>query len=316
MRDMQGTDPPPYTGPVPVVTHDHGAHTTEDSAGYTEAWYLPDAEDIPAGYATVGTWYDTFKAQFEARWGQAWEPGTSVFQYPNDQRATALWYHDHSLGMTRLNVYAGPAGFYIIRGGPDDVAGLPGAAPKVRHMSKKRVYEIPLAIQDRSFNEDGSLFYPDSREFFDEFAGPYIPDSDISPIWNPEFFGNTMLVNGRTWPVLTVEPRRYRFRLLNGCNSRFIILKLVTGDPTARPGVAALPIWQIGAEGGFLSAAVELNEVLMAPAERADVVVDFAGLAEGTEVFLINEGPDEPFGGGVAGNDFPYACLLYTSRCV
>ena len=122
-----------------------------------------------------------------------------------------------------------------------------------------------------------------------------------------ETFGNTIVVNGKTWPVLEVEPRRYRFRLMNGCNSRFVILKLV-GDPlAARPAAAALPFWQIGAEGGFLPAPVELDQLLIGLAERADVIVDFTGLTAGTELYLINEGPDEPFGGGVPGTDFPAA---------
>ncbi len=163
----------------------------------------------------------------------------------------------------------------------------------------RRYYEIPIAIQDRSFNDDGSLFYPDSREFFDDFAGPYIGEdgSDISPIWNPEFFGDAMVVNGRTWPFLEVEQRRYRFRFLNGCNSRFLILKL-SND---------LPFWQIGAEGGFLPTPVQLSQVLMAPAERADVIVDFTNVPVGTEIVLRNEGPDEPFSGGVPDDDFDSA---------
>jgi FtsP/CotA-like multicopper oxidase with cupredoxin domain len=219
-----------------------------------------------------------------------------VFEYPNDQRATTLWYHDHTLGMTRLNVYAGPAGFYLLRGGPDDqVAGkLPGPAPAPGDSPGTRYYEIPIVIQDRSFNDDGSLFYPDSRRFFDGFPGPYIPRSDISPIWNPEFFGNTMVVNGRTWPLLEVEQRRYRFRFLNGCNSRFLILTFDNG----------LSFWQIGTDGGFLPAPVELGQLLMGPAERADVVVDFTNVPVGTELTLLNLGPDEPFGGGVPGLDF------------
>jgi FtsP/CotA-like multicopper oxidase with cupredoxin domain len=159
-------------------------------------------------------------------------------------------------------------------------------------------YEIPLAIQDRSFNADGSLFYPESREFFDGFTGPYIPGSDVAPVWNPEFFGNTMVVNGRTWPFLKVEPRRYRFRVLNGCNSRFLILKF--SDPD-------LIFWQIGADGGFLPAPVPLSQLLMAPAERADVIVDFTALPVGAEIILQNVGPDEPFGGGTPGTDFPVA---------
>jgi spore coat protein A len=145
--------------------------------------------------------------------------------------------------MTRLNVYAGPTGFYLLRGGRGDLPDgtLPGPAPGVGDDPLGRYYEIPLAVQDRSFNDDGSLFYPDSREFFDAFGGPYIPDSDVPPIWNPEFFGNTIVVNGRTWPFLEVEPRRYRFRFLNGCNSRFLILKIVDDPAAERPANASLP---------------------------------------------------------------------------
>jgi len=303
MRPMFSATPGPYTGPVPIVTHVHGAHTREDSDGYAEAWYLPDAKNIPAGYARTGTYFDIFNAKYE----HGWEPGAAAFKYPNNQRATTLWYHDHSLGMTRLNVYAGPAGFYLIRGGPDDLAGgvLPGPAPGVGDNPFGTYYEIPIAIQDRSFNADGSLFYPDTRAFFEgldptQLQIPFIPTdacdrpSDVSPIWNPEFFGNAMVVNGRTWPYLEVEQRRYRFRFLNGCNSRFLILKMDNG----------LPFYQIGAEGGFLPEPVMLNELLIAPAERADVIVDFTNVLAGTEIILQNFGPDEPFGGGTPGVDF------------
>src|SRR4029453_113694 len=232
---MFSSTPGPYTGPVPIVTHLHGGHSAEESDGYPEAWYLPAANNIPAGFATVGSEYDAFKDKFSDEFGAAWEPGTAVFQYENDQRASTLWFHDHTLGMTRVNVYAGPAGFYLLRGGSQDLPKgvLPAPAPMLGDPLGTPYYEIPLAIQDRSFNSDGSLFYPDSRAFFDGFEGPYVPDSDIAPIHNPEFFGNTMVVNGRTWPVLQVEPRRYRFRFLNGCNSRFLILKMVT-DALAR----------------------------------------------------------------------------------
>ncbi|MGZ5385012.1 MAG: multicopper oxidase family protein [Acidimicrobiia bacterium] len=305
-RDSRPTftsTPGPYTGPVPIVTHLHGGHTAQESDGFTEAWFLPEANGIPVDFATAGTWYEFFKTEFQTKFGVEWEPGTATFQYQNDQRAATLWYHDHTLGMTRLNVYAGPAGFYLLRGGPGDLPPtvLPGPAPGVGADPFGKFYEIPLAFQDRSFNADGSLFYPDTRAFFDGFAGPYIPGSDVPPIWNPEFFGNTMVVNGRTWPSLEVEPRRYRFRCLNGCNSRFLILKIVTDPLATRPASAELPFWQIGADGGFLPAPAQGSQILMAPAERADVIVDFTGLPVGTVLYLINEGPDEPFGGGVPG---------------
>jgi len=310
-KDTRGLDPAPYAGPVPIVTHVHGAHVGPESDGYPEAWWLPNANNIPAGYATQGTRYDQYDPTNT-------EPGTAVFQYPNDQNAATLWYHDHTLGMTRVNVYAGPAGFYLLRGGPSDVpAGvLPGPAPAHGDPPGLQYYEIPIVIQDRLFYTDGSLAYPDNRAFFEgllpsQLQIPFIPEdafggpSDVSAIWNPEFFGDTMVVNGTTWPVLNVEPRRYRFRLLNGCNSRFLILRTTADVPgTVLPPTTALPFWQIGSDGGFLPAPVSLDSLLIGPAERADVVVDFTGLPVGTEIYLINEGPDEPYGGGIPGVDF------------
>lgn len=308
-RDSRPTftsTPGPYTGPVPIVTHLHGGHSTEESDGYPEAWFLPHANNTPSGFATVGSFYDEFRQKFTHEHGVQWEPGTAVYQYANDQRAATLWFHDHALGMTRVNVYAGLAGFYLLRGGECDLPKgvLPGPAPACGDPPGTRYHEIPLTIQDRSFNSDGSLFYPTSREFFDGFAGPYSPTTDVPPIWNPEFFANTMVVNGRTWPKLEVEPRRYRLRLLNGCNARFLLLK-IADSPTARPAQSAVPFWQIGNEGGFLPAPVRLERLLLANAERADVVVDFTGIPEGTELYLINEGADQPFGRGEPGVDFP-----------
>lgn len=301
-----------YSGPVPIVTHVHGAMGVgEESDGYTEAWYLPDASDIPADYAHHGRWFEYFKSIAESSLGVSWGPGEVTFQYPNENPASTLWYHDHALGMTRTNVYAGPAGFYIVRGGPygddavtDSLTGgravLPGRAPGTPNQGKPRYHEVLLAIQDRSFTEDGQLFYPDSRAFFDGYEGPYLPESPIPPIWNPEFFGNTMMVNGRTWPYLEVEQRRYRLRFLNGCGSRFLIL-----DFSAIPGAS---VWQIGGDGGFLDAPLDLadasdSRVLLGPAERADLIVDFTNVPLGSHV-LTNLGPDEPFGGGEPGVDF------------
>jgi FtsP/CotA-like multicopper oxidase with cupredoxin domain len=291
----------------------HGAvGVGDESDGFAEAWYLPPATNIPAGYATEGTWYNYFKNKAFTNFEAKWDPGSATFQYPNSNRASTIWYHDHALGMTRLNVYAGPAGFYIVRGGSDDVvldsrngttAILPGPAPTVGSNPFGTFYEIPIAIQDRSFNTDGSLFYPNTRAFFDEFEGPYIPDTVVSPIWNPEFFGNMIVVNGRTWPFLNVEQRRYRFRFLNGCQSRFLIL-----DFNKIPGVE---VWQIGNEGGFLVSPVNItanhgNQLLMALAERADLIVDFTNVPLGSHI-LTNVGPDEPFGGGEPDDDFDVA---------
>jgi spore coat protein A len=313
-RPMFESTPGPYTGPIPIVTHVHGAvGVGDESDGYTEAWYLPDANNIPGEYATEGTWYDFFAEKAATNFGEVWGPGYATFQYPNLDRASTNWYHDHALGMTRLNVYAGPAGFFIIRDGPagdktaldsrdGTVAVLPSPAPKENDMfpPNKTYYEIPIAVQDRSFNDDGSLFYPDTREFFDGIVSPYIPNGPFSPIWQPEFFGNMMMVNGNTWPFQVVEQRRYRFRFLNGCQSRFLILDFNQ--------ILGVEVWAIGNEGGFLAAPVNLtatngNRLLMGLAERADLIVDFTNVPVGNHI-LGNVGPDEPFGGGVPDSDF------------
>jgi FtsP/CotA-like multicopper oxidase with cupredoxin domain len=319
-RDTRPTfdaTPGRYTGPVPIVTHLHGAAGVGDeSDGYAEAWYLPDAGNIPAGFATEGTWYDFFAGKAASKFGVAWGPGFATFQYPNNQRESTLWYHDHTLGMTRLNVYAGPAGFFLVRGGPEGdkavldsrtgtTAVLPSPAPNEgdKFPPNKTYYEIPIAVQDRSFNANGSLFYPDTRVFFDGIVRDYIPDGEFSPIWNPEFFGNMIMVNGNTWPFQTVEQRRYRLRFLNGCQSRFLILDFANID--------GVEVWQIGNEGGFLAAPVNLtatngNRLLMGLAERADLIVDFTNVPVGNHV-LGNLGPDEPFGGGEPPDDFDFA---------
>ncbi|UCG33997.1 MAG: multicopper oxidase domain-containing protein, partial [Phycisphaerales bacterium] len=167
-------------------------------------------------------------------------------------------------------------------------------------------------VQDRSFKKNGNLFYPQTRAFFEGLALkdlkiPFAPNSDVAPIWNPEAFFDVMVVNGVSWPELQVAPALYRLRLLNGCNSRFLWLKFADPD---------VEVYQIGAEQGFLPAPVLLNgldldesgdgtaQVLMGLAERSDVIVDFRGLAHGTEVLLTNIAPDEPFGGGIPGVDF------------
>ena len=262
--DCRGFTPGRYLGPVPIVTHVHGSHVEGHSDGYPEAWFLPAAVNIPAGYARKGRLFD------DATGTNPGNLGYADYRYRNDQPATTLWYHDHTLGMTRSNVYAGPAGFWLIRGGGfDGAAGggiLPGPAPvagqtvvdlNVTPAIRNTIREIPIVIQDRSFNSDGSLFYPETRAFFEgaerrQLQIPFIPNhrSDISPIWNPEAFFNVMVVNGVAWPKLEVAPALYRFRFLNGCNSRFLWLKFNN---------AAVKVYQIGAEQGFLPSPVLMN---------------------------------------------------------
>jgi FtsP/CotA-like multicopper oxidase with cupredoxin domain len=241
----------------------HGVHVGPISDGYPEAWWLPNANDIPLGYATAGTFYDTAAPA---------DPGTAVYQYTNDQPTTTLWYHDHSLGITRLNVYAAGAGYWLIRDAADGESGvvsgtLPGPAPIIgqdpngQPLVRAAIREIPIAIQPKSFNADGTQFFPADRAFFEglglgdtysqnlDVSIPFLPDaaSDISPVWNPEAFFNTMVVNGNTWPFLDVAPERYRFRLLNAADSRFMNLALFVVNPDGTQG-AELPFYQIGAE--------------------------------------------------------------------
>jgi FtsP/CotA-like multicopper oxidase with cupredoxin domain len=350
--DCATNNPTFYTGPVPIVTHVHGAHVDPHSDGYPEAWWLPDASNIPMGYATSGSIFDDFTGMNPGNLGYA------DYFYRNDQPATTLWYHDHSLGMTRLNVYAGPAGFWLVRGGKYDVVkdtskDLPAVLPVLAPLAgqtvlqlnvpgdpvRNSIREIPIVIQDRSFNEDGSLFYPDNRAFFEglnEAKGPqqfkgegrlkidFVPDSDIAPIWNPEAFFNVMVVNGVSWPTLDVAPAKYRFRLLNGCNSRFLNLSMCVVNPVTNNCAVPkqeIPFYQIGAEQGFLRNVVRIETgfatplpgdgtmpplvpasdsqqaLLMGLAERADVIVDFSGLSNGTVVRMLNTAPDAPFGG-------------------
>jgi spore coat protein A, manganese oxidase len=224
---------PPLGDQVRVLTHLHGAFVAGDSDG--------NPAITPNGFG----------------------PGdTQTVYYPNEQPATLLWFHDHSLGATRLNVFAGLAAGYILRdqydtGMEPNPIGIPGGA-----------YEIPLVIQDRQFSRDGKFFYP---------------TSDIEDvIWVGEYFGDVMLVNGKVWPYLDVEPRIYRFRILNGCNARILNLDISGSD-----------FWQIGAEGGLWDIPVRTRCLVLAPAERADVIVDFSRFAGGRLV-MMNHRPPRP----------------------
>jgi spore coat protein A len=226
-----------------TVVHLHGGCVLPDSDGYPEAWFTRD-------WAQTGPFFTT-----------------KTYRYPNDQPATCLWYHDHTLGITRLNVFAGLVGFYLIRDQIEDSLNLPSGP-----------YEVPLMIQDRMFNPDGSLLYP-------------IEVGGTHPVWEPEFFGDVACVNGVAFPYLEVEPRKYRFRILNGSNSRFYHITLA--DTAGRPG----PVFShIGTDGGLLPAPLQFADLLIAPGERVDVVIDFSG-AEGRIFTLLNDAP-APFPGG------------------
>jgi len=264
---------------VPVVPHLHGGHTTDIFDGNPEYFFSP-------GWGVRGPrWVD------------------KDYIYDNDQPAGTLWYHDHALGITRLNVYAGLAGFYIVRDAFD--TGLPGNPLGLPAWP----YEKAYAIQDRMFRNNGQLFYPafPGDPFYEDFIvgeGATL-DPLVFPGGGPtalaEFFGDHMLVNGLIWPKENVEPRHYRFRLLNGCDSRFMVLRFrVAASPTATDltgASAPLPFWVIGSDQGLASSATATDTLVFEPGSRYDVVFDFSAIPAGSRVIMENIAFDAPFGG-------------------
>jgi len=246
----------PYLGDVPLVTHLHGGEVPSWSDGGPDAWYTP-----AGGVAGNGAL-------------------TNVYHYPNTQEAATLWFHDHALGLTRLNVYAGLAGFYFLRDGAEDGLNLPGWSgdntvqeiDPVTNLPYGAAYlpEVEVVIQDRMFDQNGQLYFP---------AGPlFAPNPTIHPWWVPEFVGDIITVNGKTWPYMSVAPRKYRFRLLNGSNARFYELFLVNKPSKIRGPV----IWQVGTDGGLLDAPVMIDpnvqKLVIAPGERMDLIIDFGSV--------------------------------------
>jgi len=247
----------PYGGPVPIVTHLHGGEVSSKFDGGPDAWFTPNfTQKGPAWYLAAP------------------DAVSNVYEYPNTQEAATIWFHDHALGVTRLNVYAGLAAFYLLRddedtGLEDNPIGLPAGE-----------YEHEVVIQDRMFDANGQLFFP-----------TVAPNPGIHPYWVPEFMGDVIVVNGKTWPYLEVEPRRYRFRLLDGSNARFYELFL-ENLALSTPGPV---FWQIGTDGGLLDQPVKIDpndpvlpkKLLMAPGERMDVIIDFSGF-DGQTLTLRN----------------------------
>ena len=178
---------------------------------------------------------------------------STVYHYPNKQDAAMLWYHDHAMGINRLNIYAGLFGVFIIRDGIEDSLNLPAGK-----------YEVPLVISDRLFTPEGQLFYPISGK----------PNSP----WMPEVFGDAILVNGKLFPYLNVAARKYRFRVLNASNGRFYHLSFANGASFS----------QIGTDQGLLPAPVSLKTLMIAPGERVDLVADFSA-HRGEEMVLKND---------------------------
>jgi spore coat protein A len=233
--------------PVPIVTHLHGGETQSAYDGGPEQWFTPNGIHGPT-YATAEPTY----------------LNAAVYEYLNTQEPTTLWYHDHALGLTRINVFSGLAGFYLLRDPSDTVAAsLPTGE-----------YEVPLAIQDRSFLSDGSF----------DFGAKGV-NSD-HPYWVPEYFGDTIMVNGLVWPNMDVKQATYRFRVLDGSNARFYTLSL---NNTATNTL--VPFTQIGTDGGYLKSPLQLTSLTIAPGERVDILVNFTGISPGTKILVQNTAP-------------------------
>ena len=269
---------------TPIVVHVHGGHSDFHVDGNPEFFFSPG---------------------WEIR-GPQWVGKKYV--YDNDQPAGNLWYHDHALGITRLNVYAGMAGFYFIR--DDFDTGLPGNPLDLPAFP----YEAAFAIQDRMFKENGELFYPafPGDPFYADFItdeGAVLPP-DIFPDGGPtalaEFFGDHMVVNGKIWPKMEVEPRNYRLRLLNGCDSRFLAVQFFEVPSDAEDFSQAiqrqpLRFTVIGSDQGLASSPTTVDTLLLETGSRYDIVVDFKSVTAGNRVIMKNIGGDEPFGGDIPG---------------
>ncbi len=275
---------------IPIITHLHGGHTDFQFDGNPEWFYTP------GNFVKGPAWKDE-GIRFTTR-----------FKYDVDVPAGNLWYHDHALGITRLNVYAGMAGFFFVRDNDDTgQAGNPLGLPAYP-------YEMALAIQDRMFKENGSLFYPafpgdPAYADFITGEGAELPPElfpDGGPTALAEFFGDHMVVNGLIWPKADVEPRNYRLRLLNGCDSRFLAIQFFevpAGATDLSEVISQLDFTVIGSDQGLASTPSDTDTLLSEPGSRYDVIVDFNQVAPGNRVIMKNIGGDEPFGGTLVSED-------------
>ncbi len=267
-----------YLGPIPAVVHLHGGEVPPVLDGGPDAWFTSDGNYVGHGYYSMdGT-----------------EPKNySIYRYPNSQEGALIWFHDHTLGATRLNVYCGLAGAYLITDPANDPPNLPPL--------------VPLVIQDRMFDTNGQLFFP-----ADSAGGVLWALNPEHPYWVPEFIGDTILVNGKTWPYMNVEPKRYTFLFLNGSNARTYEMFLV--DPVS--GNRGPAMWVIGTDGGYLDTPVRVgppsgnnNKLAIMSGERYWVIMDFAGFQAGVKgpngkpysgTWLLNNTAKAPYPGGAA----------------
>jgi len=272
-----------YTGPIAVVPHIHGGEVPGELDGGPDAWWT--------GTGLKGHAYYTSTVL-----GDVTPLNGAIYRYPNTMEAAPIWFHDHLLGGTRLNVFAGLAGAYLIYDpalvlpAGLDPAGLVNGAPVTPGGQATTEYTVPLVIQDRMFDTEGQFFYQ-----FDSAGLVLWATNPEHPYWTPEFLGDVILVNGKAWPNLNIEPKRYRFWLINGSNARTYELFLI--DPL---NVAVPPnLWVIATDGGDLDAAAMTKKLVIRPGERYEIIVDFAGLTAGTKLILKNTAKS-PYPAGAA----------------
>ncbi|BBN18699.1 spore coat protein A, manganese oxidase [Marchantia polymorpha subsp. ruderalis] len=224
----------PKSGGVPIVTHLHGGEVLSESDGYPDAWYTSAGELGPAFT-------------------------TQNYTYANSQPAALLWYHDHTVGITRLNMLAGMNGMYLIKSPGEEPENLPAGE-----------FERLIVVQDKQFHADGAVNFPTVG------VSP-----GVHPNWCPEYYGDTIILNGKAWPVMTVYPTMYRFRMVNAANARYFVMTL--SDPKLR-------FYQIGTDGGYLHKRMKLTTLTMGPAERLDFLIDFSKVTPGSVAYLNNSG--------------------------
>ena len=260
---------------IPIVPHVHGGEQSGRVDGGPDAWYTSDFGKMGPTYMDAGLYGDS---AYEGVPGL----GGNVYPYDNAQLPATIWYHDHALGITRLNVYMGMAGAYVIYDPAGDPAGIPSVLDFVSSGAADsfgQPYDIPLVLQDRLFDAAGQLYYP---------AVSLNPT--VNPFWGPEFFGDHILVNGKVWPHLNVEPREYRFRLLNGSQARFYDLDFT--EPATKAIGPAFNV--VATDGGYIGRPAVVDPALggklvIGTGERIEVVVDFRKWA-GKTLLLRNKG--------------------------
>ncbi len=278
-----GSNTPMNPDMLPIVVHLHGGHLASIYDGYPTSGLLQMGGDM-SGMTGMST---------------------DTYTYDNSQQSAMIWYHDHSLGLTRLNVYAGLAGSYMI----EDANRLDLVAKGILP-STFGTYDTPLMIADRSFTAEGQLYFPGASPT-DELPGTggatvadvlppnYVDLGGGFPTAVPEYYGDFIMVNGTAWPHAHVTLGDMMFDLVNGSDSRFFTLRLDD---------ARVKVTLVGTDGGLLEKPIvvmdgdgvdeQYEQIIFAPGDRLQLMFDFSQLQAGDKVHLLNTGAAfEPFKG-------------------